>query len=182
METVPIPWIKLRRGGHDSSQKMVIYRSLCECIFCCSVIQLCLTLCNLMDCSMPGFPVLHSLSEFAKTHVRWIGDAIQSSHPLLSPPPPAFNLSQHQGLFQWVSSLHQRTKVLELQIQHQSFQCIFRVNFPLGLTGLISLLFKGLSRVFYSTTVWKHHSWAISLLYGPTLTSVYDCWKNHSFD
>ena len=125
MEIVPIPWIKLRRGGHDSSQKMVIHRSLCECIFRCSVIQLCLTLCDPMDCSMPGFPALHSLSEFTKTHIHWISDAIQSSHPLLFPSPPAFDLSQHQGLFQWVSSLHQRTKVLELWLQHQSFQWIF---------------------------------------------------------
>ena len=79
-------------------------------------------LCNLMDCSMPGFPVHHQLPELAQAHVHWVGDAIQPSHPLLSPSPLAFNLSQHQGLFQWVSSSHQVAKVLELQLQHQSFQ------------------------------------------------------------
>jgi len=72
-----------------------------------SVAQLCLTLCNPMDCSTPGLPVHHQLPEFTQTHVHWVSDAIDPSHPLLSPPPPAFNLSQHQGLFQWVSSSHQ---------------------------------------------------------------------------
>ena len=71
-----------------------------------SVPQLCLTLCNPTDCSTPGFPVHHQLPEPTQTHVHCIGDAIQPSHPLLSPPPPAFNLSQHQGLFKWVSSSH----------------------------------------------------------------------------
>ena len=76
--------------------------------------------------STPGFPVHHQLPELAQTHVHWVSDAIQPSHPLLSPSPPAFNLSHHQGLFQWVSSLHQVAKVLELQLQHQSFQWISR--------------------------------------------------------
>ena len=67
--------------------------------------------------------------EFTQTHVHWVGDAIQPSHPLSSPSPPAFNLSQHQGLFKWVSSSHQVAKVLEFQLQHQSFQWIFRTNF-----------------------------------------------------
>ena len=88
----------------------------------CSVTQLCLTLCNPMDCSMPGFPVLHSLPEFTLTHVHWLGDAIQPSHPLLSSSPPAFNLSQNQGLFKWIIYSHQVAKALELQLQHQSFQ------------------------------------------------------------
>ena len=87
------------------------------------------TLCDPMDCTTPGFPVLHQLSELAQTHVHWVGDAIQLSHPLLSPSPPIFNLSQHQGLFQWVSSSHEVAKVLEIQLQHQSFQCIFRTDF-----------------------------------------------------
>ena len=72
-----------------------------------SVAQLCLTFCDPMDCSMPGFPVINQLPELAQTHVRRVGDAIQPSHPLLSSSPPAFSLSQHQGLFQWVSSSHQ---------------------------------------------------------------------------
>ena len=93
-----------------------------------SVTQLCAILCNSMHCSTPGFPVLHCLPEFGKTHVHWVRDAIKSSHPLSSPSPPALNLSQHHSLFQWVSSLQQMAKVLELQFQHQSFQRIFRVD------------------------------------------------------
>ena len=79
-------------------------------------------LCDPMNLNTPGFPVHHLLPEFTQTHVHWVGDAIQPSHPLSSPSPPALNLYQHQGLFQWVSSLHQMAKVLEFQLQHQSFQ------------------------------------------------------------
>ena len=93
-----------------------------------SVPQLCLTLCDPMNCSMPGLPVHHQLLEFTQTQVHWVGDAVQPSHPLLSPSPPALNLSQHQGLFIWVS-LHQVAKVLEFQLQHQSFQWILRTDF-----------------------------------------------------
>ena len=81
-----------------------------------------------MDCSMPGFLVHHQVPELTQTHVHWISDAIQPSLPLLSSSPPAFNLSQHQGLFLQLGSSHQVAKVLELQIQHQSFQWIFRTN------------------------------------------------------
>ena len=77
---------------------------------CCSVTQLCLTLCNSMDCSTPGFPILHYFLEFAQTYVRWVNDAIQPSHPLSPSSPLALNLAQHQGLFQWVGSLHQVAK------------------------------------------------------------------------
>ena len=94
-----------------------------------SATQLCLILCDSMDCSMPGFPVLHYLPELAQTHVHWVGADIQPSHPLSSPSPPAFSLSQHQGLFQFVSSSHQVAKVLELLLQHQSFQWVFRTDF-----------------------------------------------------
>ena len=87
------------------------------------------TLCDPMDCSTPGFPVLCHLPALAQTHVHWVSEAIQQSHPLLSSFAPAFNLSQHQGPFQWTDSLHQVVKVLELQLQHQSFQWIFRVDF-----------------------------------------------------
>ena len=93
-----------------------------------SVAQLCLTLCDPMDCSTPGLPVHHQLLEFTQIHVHRIGDAIQPSHPLSSPSPPTFNLSQHQGLLQWVSSSHQVAKVLEFQLQHQFFQLIFRTD------------------------------------------------------
>ena len=81
------------------------------------------------DCSTPDFPVFHCLSEFAQTHVHWVNDAIQPSQPLSLPSPPALSLSQHQSLFQWVSSWHLVARVLELHLQHQSFQWIFRVNF-----------------------------------------------------
>ena len=93
-----------------------------------SVAQSCLTLCDPMNHSTPGLPVHHPLREFTQTHVHWVSDAIQPSHSLLSPSPLAFNLSQHQGLFQWVSSLHPVAKVLEFQLQHQSFQWIFRTD------------------------------------------------------
>ena len=86
-------------------------------------------LCDTMDCSTPGLAVHHQFPEFTQTHVHWVNDAIQPSHPLSSPSPPAFNHSQHQGLFKWVSSSHQVDKVMEFQLQHQSFQCIFRTDF-----------------------------------------------------
>ena len=87
-----------------------------------SVAQSYLTLCDPMNRSTPGLPVHHQLPESTQTHVHWVGDTTQPSHPLSSPSPPALNLSQHQGLFKWVSSLHQVAKVLEFQLQHQSFQ------------------------------------------------------------
>ena len=108
-------WISLAVQGLYSNTKLLL------------VAQSCPTLCGPMDCSMPGFPVLHHLPELAQTHVHWVGDAIQPSHPLSSPSPPAFYLSQH--LFQWVGSPHQVVKVLKLQLQHQSWQWIFRVDF-----------------------------------------------------
>ena len=102
------------------------YRDLKQ-IAVSSVAQSFPTLCDPIDCSTPGFPVHHQLPEIAQAHVHWVGDAIQPSHPLFSPSPAAFNLSQHEGLFQWVSSSHQVSKVLELQ--HQSFQWMFRTSF-----------------------------------------------------
>ena len=87
-----------------------------------SVSLSCQTLCDPMDCSTPGLPVHHQLPDFTQTHVHWVSDAIQPSHPVSSPPPPAPNPSQHEGLFQWVKSLHEVAKVLEFQFQHQSFQ------------------------------------------------------------
>ena len=121
-----------------------------------SVAQSCPTLCNPMDCSKPGLPVHHQLLEFTQTHVHWVGDAIQPSHPLLSPSPPAFHLSQHQGLFQWVSSSHQVAK----RIGVSSSASVLPVNiqdwFPFGWTSWISLQSKGLSRVFSNTTVQKY--------------------------
>ena len=94
-----------------------------------SVTQSFATLCEPMNCSTPGLPVHHQLPQFTQTHAYRVGDAMQQSHPLLSPFPPTFNLSQHQSLFKWVCSSHQVAKVLEFQLQHQFFQWIFRTDF-----------------------------------------------------
>ena len=120
-----------------------------------SVAQWCPTLCDPMDCSTPGLPVHHQLPESTQTHVHWVCDAIQPSHPLLSPSLPTFNLSQHQGLLKWVSSLHQVASVgvsastLDLPMNTQYWS-------HLGWAGWVSLQPKGLSRVFANTTVQKH--------------------------
>ena len=102
-----------------------------------------------------GSSVLHYLPEFAQTHVHWVGDYIQS-FPLSPSFPPLINVSQHHGLFQWVSSSHQVAKVVEFQLQASILPMNIQNWFPLGLTGLISLLSRGLSRVFSSTTIQKH--------------------------
>ena len=147
-----------------------------------SVTQSCPTLCDPMDCSTPGFLVHHQLLKFTQAHVHWVKDAIQPSHPLLSPSPPAFNLAQHQGLFKWVNSSHQVAKVLELQLQHQSFQCIFRVDFLYGWL-VRSPCYPRDSKESSPTLQLKNiNSLALSFLYGPILTSVHDYWENHSFD
>ena len=147
-----------------------------------SVAQSSPTLCDSMNCSTPGLPVHHQLLESTQTHVPWVGNAIQPSHPLSSPSSPALNLSQHQGLFQWVSSSHQVAKVLELQLQHQSFQWTPR-------TGLLSDGLVGSpcsprdSQESSPTPQFKSiHSSALSVLHSPTLTSIHDHWKNHSLD
>ena len=135
-----------------------------------------------MDCNMPGFPVHHQHLELTQTHVHWVGDAVQPSHPLSSSSPPAFNLSQHQGLFQWVSSSHQVASVLEFQLQHQSFQCIFRTDFLQDwLVG--SPCSPRDSQESSPTPQFKStNSLALSFLYSQTLPSIHDYWKNHSFD
>ena len=133
-----------------------------------------------MDCSTLGFPVHHQLLEFAQTHVQWVSDPIQPSHPLFSP--LAFNLSQHQGLSLWVISSYQVAKVLELQLPASVLPMNIQDWFPLGLTGLISLQSKGLSRVFWTPKFKNIKSSALSFLYGTTVTSIHDYWKNHSFD
>ena len=130
----------------------------------CSVAQLCPTLCNSMDCNKPGFPDLHCFLEFAITNVHWVGEAIQPSH-LLSPPSPAFNLAQHQGLFQWVNCFIRGPK-------YWSFS--FSISPSKEYSGLISfkmdwfdlLQSKGFSRVFYSS-----HSLKASILQCSVLLS-----------
>ena len=144
-----------------------------------SVAQSCLTLCSPIDCRLPcPLPTL----ELVQTHVHRVSDGIQPSHPLSSSSPHTFNLSQHQGLFQWVSSSHQVDKVLELQLQHQSFQCIFRVDFLEDILIWYPCCPRD-SQEFSPIPQFKSiYSSALSFLYGPTLTSIHDYWKNHSLD
>ena len=147
--------------------------------YCCSVTGSYTILCDPMGCIVPGCPVLHRLPGFAQIHVHRVADAVQL--PPLQSPPFSFCLQSGSGSF-LMSLLFPAggqgigpaasTSVLLMNIQGW---------FPLGLTGLISLLSKGLSRIFSNTTIQRHHSLALSL-YGPTLTSIHDYWKNHSFD
>ena len=136
-------------------------------------------LCNLMGLQHIR---LNYLLEFVQTHVSWVGDAIQPSHPLSPTSPPALNISKHQGLFQWLRILHPMPKVLQLQRQHQSFQYSFRVDFFriewfdfLPIQG--TLQESSLALQFKSV-----NSSALSLLYCPAFTFIHDYWKNHSLD
>ena len=147
-----------------------------------SVSQSCQTLCDSMNLSTPGLPVHHQLSEFTQTHVHWVGDAIQLSHPLSSPYPPAFNLSQHQGLFKWISSSHQVAKDWSFSFSTNPFN---------EYSGLISFRIDWLDLLVVQGTLkslLQHHSSKASFVqcsaffYGPTLTFLHDYWKNHSFD
>ena len=128
-----IPWKRARQPtavflpGESHAKKSLVGYGLS--VQFSSVAQSSPTLCDPMNYSISGFPVLHCLLEFAQTHVHGVSDAIQPSHPLLPPSPLALHPSQHQSLFQCVGSLHQVARVLELQLQHQSFQQIFRVDF-----------------------------------------------------
>ena len=119
---------RTRRVHSKVQPSLQSHRALIHFRSVCSAAKSCPNLCNPMDCTMPGFPVPLHLLKFAQVHVHYIGNAIQSSHLLSSSSPSAFNLSQHQGLFQWVGCLHQVPKVLELQLQHQFFW-VFRVDF-----------------------------------------------------
>ena len=142
-----------------------------------SVTQLYPTLCDPMDCSTPGFPLHHQLPEFAQTPVHRVGDALKPSHLLSSPSPPAFNLPQHQRLFQWVSYSYQVAKVL-VSASASVLPMNIQDWFPLGWTGWISLQSKGLCWIFYRSV----NSLVLSFPYSPTLTSIHDYWKNHRFD
>ena len=142
-----------------------------------SITQSCPTLTDPIDCSMPGFPAHHQLPEWIQTHVHWVGDTIQLSHPLSSPYSPAFNHSQHQGLFKWVSSSHQLGKVLEFLLQHQSFQWIFKTDFLLdGLSG--SPCSPRDSHESSPTPQFiSINSSVLCFLYSPAITSIHDYWK-----
>ena len=117
----------------------------------------CVQLCDPMNCSTPDLAVHHKLPEFTQTHVHRVADAIQPSHPLSSPSPPAPHPSQHQGLFQWVNSLHEVAKVLDgVSASASALPMNTQDWSPLGWTSWISLQFKGLSRAFSNTIVQKH--------------------------
>ena len=145
------------------------------------VAQSCLTLCDPMNHSTPGPPVHHQLLEFTETHIHQVSDAIQPSHPLSSPSPPAPNPSQSQSLFQWVNSSHEVAKVLEFQLQHHSVQRNPRADLQNRLVG--SPCSPRDSQESSPTPQFKSiNSSALSLLYSPTLTSIHDHRKNHSLD
>ena len=147
-----------------------------------SVAQSCPNLCDPMNCRIPGLPVHHQLPEFTQTHVHQVSDAIQPSHPQSSPFPPALNSSKHQSLFQWINSSHEVAKVLEFQLQHQSFQWTPRTDLlQNGLVGSPCSLRD--SQESSPTPQFKSiNSLALSFLHSPTLTSIHDHWKNYSFD
>ena len=150
---------------------------------CSSVAKSCPTLCVPMEWSMPGFPVLHYLLEFAQTHVHWVSDAIQPSHSLL-PPSPLLSLSQHQGLYQWPWSLV-KLFASGWSIRASASASVLLMNiqgwFPLGLTGLVPHCPRD-SQSSSEPQFESINSPALNLLYGPTLISVHNYWKNHSFD
>ena len=146
-----------------------------------SVAQSCSTLCDPMNCNMPGLPVHHHLPELTQTHVHRVSDAIQPSHPLSSPSPPASNPSQHERLFQWVSSSQEVAKVLEFQLQHLSLQRNPRADLPNELVG--SSCSPRDSQESSPTPQFKSiNSSVLSFLHSPTLTSIHEHWKNHSLD
>ena len=167
------------KGMHDCCGRM---QSPFSSVQFSSVAQSCRTLCDPVNHSTPGLPVHHQLPEFTLTHVHWVSDAIQPSHPLSSPSPPASNPSQHQGLFKWVNSSHEVTKVLEFQLQHQSFQ--WTLGTDLLHDGLVgSPCSPRDSQESSPTTQFKSTNFsALSFLHSPTLTSIHDHWKNHSLD
>ena len=147
-----------------------------------SVSQSCLTLCDPMNRSTPGLHVHHQLPESTQTHVHWVGDAIQPSHPLSAPSPPAPNPSQHQSLFQWVNSLHEVAKGLEFQAQHQSFHWTPRTDFLYDVLVGSPCSPRDSQESSPIPQFKSINSSALSFLYSPILTSIHDHWKNNSLD
>ena len=145
---------------------------------CCSVSKLCATLCNPMDCSMPSFPVLHYHLEFAQIHVQWVSDATEPSHPLSSSS-LALNLCQHQGLFQWVSFLHQVAKYWSFNIS-PSNEYLGLISFRINWLDLLASPRD--SQESSPTPQFKSINSSLLSLYGPILTSIHDYWENHTFD
>ena len=127
-----------------------------DCFFSSVQSLTCVQLCNPMSCSMPALRVQHRLPELTQTHVHWVGDVIQPGHPLLFSSHPTFNLSQHQGLFQWVSFFTSGGQSFGVSASASVLPMNIQDWFPLGWSGWISLLSKGLSRAFSNTTGQKH--------------------------
>ena len=148
-----------------------------------SVTQLCLTLCHPMDCSTPGFPVHYQLQKPTQTHFHHVGDAIQSFYPLWSPFPPIFNLSQHQGLFQWVSFRIKWPKYWYFSFSiSPSNEYSGLISFRIDWFGLLAVQGALKSLLQHHSSKASINSSTLSLLYGPTLRTLHDYWKNHSFD
>ena len=150
---VYLNWVRIVNDKHFPAVILLFSHSVCP------------TLCDPMNCSMLGLPVQHQLPEFTQIHVHGVGDAIQPSHPLSPPSPPLFSLSQHQGLFKWVSSSHQMATVFGASALASVLPMNIQDWFPLGLTGWIFLQSKGFSRVVSNTTVqtYKFFSTQLSL-------------------
>ena len=166
VETIPLSEIQIVTYNHVQSS---------------SVAQPCSTLCDPINRSTSGLPVHHQLPEFTQTQIHRVSDAIQPSHPLSSPSPPAPNPSRHQSLFQWINSSHEVAKVLELQLLHHSFQRNPRAD--LLQNGLVGSPCSPRDSESFPTTQFKSiNSLVLSLLHSPTLTSIHDHRKNHSLD
>ena len=177
-------WVGSQSGGEGKEERFVtttiiIAHNFCEYVVyqfcCCSVAKLCQTLCDPMDCKKPGSFVLHYLPAFAQNYVHWVSDAIQPSHALLPPSPFAFSLSQHQDLFQWVSSWHQVAKVLELQLSispsnELSGLISFRIDWfhLLGVQGTLKSLLQHCSS--RASILWCSAFVLVQILY-PYLTT-----------
>ena len=166
-----IPWIEepgrlqsmgLPRVGHDWVTNTFTF-TVGWIVQFCSVTQLCLTLCDPMNHSRPDLPLHHQLPQFTQTHVHWVGDAIQPSHPLLSPSPPAVNSCPASGSFQMSQLFTSGGQSIRVSASTSVLPMNTQDWFPLGWTGWISLLPKGLSRVFSDTTVQKHQFFGAQL-------------------
>ena len=158
-----VEWEPLPSGSSVKRKELRQMECHLDAVQFSSVAQLCPTLCDPMNCSTPALPVHHQLPEFTQTPVHQVSDAIQPSHPLSSPSPPAPNPSQHQSLFQWVNSSHEMAKVLEFQLQYFFFPKKSQDWSPLEWIGWISLKSKGCARVFSNTTVQKHQFFGTQL-------------------
>ena len=167
-------WIQKK---NPNKPKTSIWKHTTRCsVQFSSVAQPCPNPCDPMNCRMPGLPVHHQFLEFTQTQVHWVGDNIQPFHPLSSPSPPAINLSQRQRLFKWVRSSHEVAKVLEFQLQRQSFQWTHRTDLLYGLVG--SPCSPKVSQKSSPTPQLRSiNSLVLSFLHSPTLTSIHDHWK-----